>query len=151
MQPENTTTENNDLFGDLTFDHTAKQYISSIANWAIVIVVVAVISYAISLFQLFSAHHLTTTRSEGFDFGFKMTGSDKTSTIITILIGVLVNIFLFRFATQARTGLNGLNQTSLNSSFNSLKIYFMISAILCILIFLIVILAVATLSTSTSY
>ena len=152
MQPENITPDNSkdDLFGDLTFDHTAIQTIRSIANWAIVIVVVAVISYLISMGQMFSAPQLTTTRSEGFGMGFKMTGSDRTTTIITIAIGLLVNIFLFRFAMQARTGLNGLNQQSLNSSFNSLKIYFMITAILCILVFLIVILAVTTLSTYTS-
>jgi len=152
MQPENTTPDNtnNDLFGDLSFDLTAKQHIRSMASWAIVIVVVALISYVISLVQAFSAQGITATRSEGFEFGFKMTGTDKTTTIITILVGLLLNIFLFRFATQARTGLNGLNQSSLNSSFNSLKVYFMITAILCILLFLIVILALTTVSTYTN-
>ena len=111
---------------------------------------VALLSYVLSLVQVFSAPQITTPKSEGFDFGFKVTGSDKTSTIITILVGLLLNLFLFRFAMQARAGLNGLNQASLNSSFNSLKIYFMITAILCILVFLIVILAVTTLSTYQS-
>ena len=152
MQTENTYTDNNnnDLFGDLTFDHTAKQYIRSIAGWAIVIVVVALLSYVLSLVQVFSAPQITTPKSEGFDFGFKVTGTDKTSTIVTIFIGLLLNIFLFRFASQAKAGLNGLNQTSLNNAFNSLKIYFIILSILCILFFLIIILALTTVSAYTS-
>jgi len=152
MQAENTYTDstNSDLFGDLSFDHTAKQYIRSIASWAMVIVVIALISYAISLFQAFSAREYITSKTEGFDFGIKAATGDKTGTIITIIIGLLVNIFLFRFASQAKAGLNGLNQTSLNNAFNSLKIYFIILSILCILFFLIIILALTTVSAYTS-
>jgi hypothetical protein len=147
MQPENTTRENSDLFGDLSFDHTAKQYIRSIASWAIVIVVVAIISYAISLVRVLTTPELITPKTEGFDFGFKMQSESVGSTVFLILVGLLINYFLFRFATLARTGLNGLNQASLNKSFNSLKAYFIIQTILCILVFLIVILALATAST----
>lgn len=138
MQPENTSNNSNDLFGDLTFDHTAREYIRSLAKWAMVIVVVAVIGYAISLVEAFTAPEIAPVRSEGFDFGLKMTSADKTGTIITIIIGLLLNLFLFRFATQARTGLNGFNQSALNNSFNSLKIYFMITVILCILVVVVV-------------
>jgi hypothetical protein len=137
MQQENNSS-NNDLFGDLTFDHTARQYIRSIAGWAMVIVVVALISYAIALIQSFTTPEVAAVRSEGFDFGLKTTRADKTWTIIPILFGLLLNFFLFRFATQAKTGVNGLNQAALNKSFNSLKIYFMITVILSILAFVFV-------------
>jgi hypothetical protein len=147
MQPENTTRENSDLFGDLSFDHTAKQYLRSIASWAIVIVVVAIISYAISLVRVLTAPELITPKTEGFDFGFKMQSESVGSTVFLILVGLLINYFLLRFATLARTGLNGLNQAALNKSFNNLKVYFIIQTILCILVFLIVILALATAST----
>jgi hypothetical protein len=143
MEPEN----KNDIFGDLNFDATAIQHIRSITSWALVIVVVALISYGLSLIQVFTAPEVSTVRSEGFDFDFKINGSGKGGTIITILIGLLVNFFLYRFATQARTGLNGLNQSELNKSFGSLKVYFMITSILCMLVFLLFILAIATLST----
>lgn len=148
MQPENITPDNNsDLFGDLSFDHTAKQYIRSIASWAIVIVVVAVISYALSLIRVLTAPEIVTPKAEGFDFNFAMKSEGVGGTVFVILVGLLINYFLYRFATLAKTGLNGLDQTSLNKSFNNLKVYFIILSIVCLLIFLVVILALTTVST----
>jgi len=149
MQPENTSpnSNNNDLFGDLSFDHTAKQYIRSIAGWAIVIVVVAVVSYALSLIKILTAPEIVTPKTEGFDFNFTVKSESVGGTIFVILLGLLINFFLYRFAMLARTGLNGLNQASLNKSFNNLKIYFIIISILCILFFLIIILGLTAVST----
>jgi hypothetical protein len=147
MQPENTSPNNSDLFGDLSFDHTAKQYIRSIASWAIVIVVVAIISYGLSLVKVFIAPPAVAPKAEGFDFNFSVKSESVGWTVFLILVGLLINYFLFRFATLSRAGLNGLNQSSLNKSFNNLKVYFIIQAIACIVFFLIVILALTTVST----
>lgn len=132
MQPEN----KNDLFDNLSFDFTAKQYIRTMASWATVIVVVALISYVITLISIFTTPKIQEVRSEGFDLGMKMTNSGNyTFTILSIIVGLVLNLFLLRFARQARAGLDGLNQSRLNSSFNSLKNYFMIGSILCLLAF----------------
>lgn len=137
MQEENQT----HLFSDLEFDHTAKQHIRTIASWAMIVVVVAVIGYILALVDLFSGKEAPVQQSEGFGFGVSLSGSDTTSSIVMILVGLLINFFLYRFANQARNGLDGLNQIQLNSSFNSLKTYFMIMSIILIIVFLLVLLA----------
>jgi hypothetical protein len=139
MQPEN----NSDLFNDLSFDLTAKQHIRSIASWAIVIGVVGLIALLITLIQTFTAPAPVSSNSEGFDFNnaLRMGNSSGVWEVIGGLIRLVLIFFLFRFASQARTGLNGLDQSSLNGSFNSLKLYFMMGAIICLLFFLFFVLA----------
>ena len=149
MQPENTTPANSsELFGDLSFDHTAKQYLRSIISWARVIVVVAIISYAISLIKVLTTPEVVTPKSEGFDLNFTVGKSESIGSVVfTILVGLLINYFLYRFAALAKTGLNGLNQDSLNRSFNNLKVYFIICTICCILLFLVFILGLTAVAT----
>jgi hypothetical protein len=131
----------NDLFSELRIDFTAQQYLRAMARWALVIVVVAFISYVLSVIQLITAPEITTTRSEGFDFGMNMTegGGEKIWSIAYIVVMAILQIFLYLFATQVRTGLNGLNQASLNKGLRNLKSYFMMASILCIVIFLFII------------
>ena len=148
MESEN----KNDLFSELTIDFTAQQYLRSMAKWAMIIVVVAFSGYVVSIIQLFTAPEVSTVKSEGFDLGIKMTGggvADKIWTIIYIAVMAILQIFLYLFATQVRTGLNGLNQASLNKGLRSLKSYFMMASILCILIFLVVIGFIVLLATTT--
>ncbi len=129
------------LFGELSFDATAKQHIRSMASWAMTVVTVAVIGYIISLVDLFMYREVAvSTRSEGFDFSFGLTGSNMITSIIAVLVGLLINYFLFRFASQAKSGLDGLNQAQLNSSFNNLKTYFMIISVFLIIVFVLVLL-----------
>lgn len=147
MQPENTTPNDNDLFGDLSFDHTAKQYLRSIASWAKVIVIVAVIGYALSLIMVLTAPAVLAPKAEGFDFYITQRSQSLGWQIFVILIGLLINYFLFRFASLAKTGVNGLNQEALNKSFNNLKVYFIIFTIISILIFLVIILGLTAVTT----
>ena len=131
MQEENQP----DLFTDISIDHTAKQHILSIASWAMIMVVVAVIGYVLSIFQLFAAPKQLAVRSEGFDMTTAFTGDSISFTFGGIIIGLLINFFLYRFASMARNGVNNLNQDALNKSFNSLKIYFVIMSAILILVF----------------
>ncbi len=131
------------LFNDLEFDQTAKQHILSIASWAMTVVIVAVIGYVITLVGEFSTSAEPVTRPEGFGgFGLALTGGNTGITVFIILIGLLINFFLYRFASQAKNGINGLSQEQLTRSFNSLKTYFMILSVVGIILFLIVLLAV---------
>jgi Na+/H+-translocating membrane pyrophosphatase len=141
MQDENQV----HLFNDLDFDSTAKQHIGSIASWAMVIVVTAVIGYVLNILQLFSKPKIVT-RSEGFEFGASISGTDTFSTVIGIIVGLLINYFLYRFASLARRGVNSLDQSALSKSFNSLKSYFIITTVILIIVFVIVVLAVLVIS-----
>ena len=139
MQYENNSP---DLFNnEMEFDPMAKQYIRSMAGWAMIIVVVAVIGYVLNILELFGRHS-RYAGAEGFDMGFsRNTGSSDTfSTVFFVIIGLLINFFLFRFATQARAAVDGLDQSKLNSSFNNLKAYFMACSIVLIIVFVYVLL-----------
>jgi hypothetical protein len=137
MQEENQS----NLFKDIEIDHAVKERIRSMATWAMVVVAVAVIGYAITLLQLFGGKEKKVMRTEGFDFSMSFGTSGFAGGIITVLIGLLINYFLFRFASQARNGLDGLSQRQLNSSFNNLKVYFMATSIIMIIVFVIVLLS----------
>jgi hypothetical protein len=137
MQPENES----QLFNDIEFDLPARNHIRSMAGWAMIIVASSVIGYVISLIQVFRMSGQTVARTEGFNFPMTMGSSGIGSTIISVAVGLLINYFLYRFASQARTGVDGLNQQHLNQSFNNLKTYFMATSIIIIIVFIIALLA----------
>jgi hypothetical protein len=131
---------NADLFHDIEIDGTARQHLASIASWAMVVVVVAVIGYLLSFIQLFTAPKYSK-RSEGFELPLAVSGNDTFSVIFTIMVGLLINYFLYRFATLAKKSLSGLQQGELGRSFASLKTYFIITCVILIIVFVIVFLA----------
>lgn len=133
------------LFNDLEFDNIARTHIRSIAQWAMVIAILAVVGYVISLIQAFTAPELPTIQqSEGFgNFFMGMERNSIPFTILSVAIGLLLNFFLYRFASQAKKAIDTRNGTELGQSFNSLKAYFMIYSILIIIVFVIILLAVA--------
>ena len=55
------------------------------------------------------------------------------SVIFGIVIGLLINYFLYKFANLTRKGVNGMSQTDLNAGFYNLKIYFVIISVLVII------------------
>jgi uncharacterized membrane protein len=146
MQPENESR----LFTDLELDPAARSHIRSMARWAMITVACSVVSYVISLISAFNASHRTVARTEGFDYlPMKMAGSSTIGTaIISVAVGLLINYFLFRFASQARAGVEGLSQQQLNRSFNNLKSYFMATSIIIIIVFIVALLAIMLLGVS---
>lgn len=135
MQQENQT----HLFNEITFDQTAKQHLRSITSWSMVIVTVSVIGYIVSIIQVFFTSKPALPKDEGFGDYVSLSSSDTASAIISIALGLTINFFLFRFATQAKAGMDGLDQNRLSKSFGSLKSYFIIMAVLFIIIFVAVI------------
>ena len=144
--------QQSDLFGGLGFDPMAKQYIRSMAGWAMVIVTVSVIGYLLNIAELFRDPKPDPNRPEGFDTGImeKMGASDVFMTIFLIAIGLLINFFLYRFARQARTGIDGLSQPALNSSFSNLKAYFMATSIILLIVFVLFLLFAIVVGTRTA-
>lgn len=131
---------NQDLFNDLTFDQTARQYIRSAATWAMTIVVVAVIGYVIVFINLFTQDEMAIRATEGFDLKQMLRSDTITSAIISTGLGLLINFFLYRFASQSKSALDGLNQRQLVSGFNNLKVYFVILSVIMIILFVCILL-----------
>lgn len=136
------------LFNEMSIDAMGKQYIRSLASWAMVIVVVAVIGYIINILELFKAKPVSYSRMEGFGgFAQGLSGSNAFSVFFGIVIGGLINFFLFRFASLAKAGIDGHDQQKLTSSFNNLKAYFMACSIMLIIIFVFCLLAFSVIFT----
>lgn len=126
--------QHSELFPDMDIDHIAKQHIRSAASWAMIIVVTTVLGYVVSLLVTFLSKKPAVQQSEGFDITRVSAGGEAVTEIISILIGLFINFFLFRFATQARAAVSDFSQQQMGGAFRSLKIYFMITTILAILV-----------------
>ena len=142
MQTENPTS---DLFTDeFHLDEAGKMQIRSLASWAMVIVVTSVIGYVIDIFSLFTAKE-EVPEVEGFSNNFLSGDSSVGGTIFVVIIGLLMNFFLYRFASQSKLAVNTSDGDKLSSSIRNLKIYFVITSILLILVLLLLLLGMTTL------
>lgn len=140
---ENSPNINDDIF-EVSFDHSAKESLKAAASWAKIISILGFVSYGITLLAAVLGKVQTLK-------GFSDSPSDVTSTIysvVTVVIGVAITIFLFKFAQKTAQGVNHLHQRSLEEGFSALRYYFKIQGILLIiaisLIVLVAIFAVAT-------
>jgi hypothetical protein len=120
----------NSLF-DLSIDETAKDHLRRICSWTMIIVITAVIGYVIAIIRTLMPK-TRVVQSEGFGVSVS-TGQNLVSVIFVIIIGLLVNYFLYQFASLTRKGVNGMSQTDLNAGFYNLKIYFVIISVLVII------------------
>jgi len=66
------------------------------------------------------------------------------SVIFGIIIGLLINYYLYQFANLTKKGVNGMSQTDLNAGFYNLKIYFVIISVLVIIVLAFVLLFLLT-------
>jgi hypothetical protein len=90
-----------------------------------------VIGYVIAIIRTLMPK-TRVVQSEGFGVSVS-TGQNLVSVIFVIIIGLLVNYFLYQFASLTRKGVNGMSQTDLNAGFYNLKIYFVIISVLVII------------------
>jgi hypothetical protein len=133
------TNQESSLF-DFSIDETAKDHLRRISNWAMVTVVCAVIGYVVEIIKALQPASRIVQR-EGFGMDI-VGGSNLLGTILEIIIGLVVNYFLFQFANLTRKGVNGLSQGELNAGFYNLKIYFIIIGVFVIIVLMIVLLLV---------
>lgn len=146
MQPDS-----NLFSGGLKFDTATRNTVKQIASWAMIIVVVTVIGYVFSLIAVFTQPEVTFARvdNEGFSRSILATGgASKSSAIFSVLIGLAVNYFLFRFATYANASVKSGSTIELSSGFRHLKIYFAILTVVLLIALVIVVFAVIAASLS---
>ncbi|MFM9911380.1 MAG: DUF5362 family protein [Chitinophagaceae bacterium] len=135
-----------DIF-EVAIDGTSKNLIRDIALWAKIVAITAFISYGISLLA-------AVVGKNDVAGGELPMGLSRVSQIIGALlvaiIGVSINIYLYKFSVETKNALDGVNQEQLESGFNSLRIYFKILGIIFIIFIVLFFLAflVAILSKS---
>jgi hypothetical protein len=146
------TNQPNNLF-DLKIDETSKDHLRTIASWAIIVVVSAVIGYGISIIRYFTLkNRLTEYQYQYGDMNVSAkSGSGIAEMIISIAIGLLINYFLFQFASLSRRGVNNLNQTDLNRGFSNLKTYFAFIGVLIIIALVFGTIAIIWMSSHSGY
>ena|SRR6185295_10272301 len=137
----------NSLF-DLSIDETAKDHLRKICSWATIMVVTAVIGYVVAIVKALMPK-TQVVQSEGFGVSVSA-GQGIGSAIFGIIIGLLVNYFLYQFANLTKKGVNGMSQTDLNAGFYNLKIYFVIISVLVIILLAIFLLAILTIGANAA-
>lgn len=120
----------NSLF-DLSIDETAKDHLRKISSWTMIIVIVAVIGYVVAIIKALMPK-AQLVQSEGFGVSVSA-GQGVGSVIFGVIIGLLINYFLYQFSNLTKKGVNGMSQTDLNAGFYNLKIYFVIISVLVII------------------
>lgn len=131
----------NSLF-DLSIDETAKDHLRKICSWTMVVVITAVIGYVLAIIKALMPK-TQVIQSEGFGVSVNANGGQGIgSVILGIIVGLVINYFLYQFANLTRKGVNGISQTDLNSGFYNLRIYFVIISILVIIVLAIALLAI---------
>ena len=135
--------QSTDLFSaPIRIDDTARRNINSLAQWAMIVVTTAVIGYVVTIIQAAIGSPETETSSEGFSTYMRLgTNQGIGGALFGVIIGLLINFFLYRFSVQSRKSIAASDVDQLGGSFRNLKIYFIIITIFMIIISLFSIIA----------
>lgn len=129
-----------DNFFSIAFDASTRANLKQAAVWAKVISLSAFIGYAIALVVAIFGQQEFVTDTAGFQVGNLLRAGSLAGVLITIIIGGLINYFLYRFATATAKGMDAMDSTRTNQGFDSLRIYFKIYGIILIIVFAIALL-----------
>jgi membrane protein YqaA with SNARE-associated domain len=123
-----------DSFLKVTFDDNAREQLKTIALWAKICALCAFISYAVALIvAVFAKTKSVTFGGENLTLTSYARAGAIAGAIISAVIGCAINYFLYRFATDAKEGLTGIDQIKLNDGLRNLKTYFKILGIILLI------------------
>lgn len=127
-----------DNFFNLSFDAAARAQLKRVALWAKICSICAFVGYALSLAItiLNQVNHTDyALEAEGFSIRASLgSGGSPGSTAVVIIIGGILNYFLYRFAVAATQGVGAMDTVKLNEGLSSLRTYFKIFGILMLII-----------------
>jgi hypothetical protein len=131
QQPQDNALDN---FFNLSFDAAAREQLKKIALWAKIVALSAFIGYAISIVIAIFGHKDFSMEAEGFSVGaYIRTDESIVGVLITVVIGVLINYFLYRFSISVRNGVDTMDTFKLNEGLSDLRTYFKIYGILLLI------------------
>lgn len=125
------------IFDEMEFDAMARNSIETMAQWALVIAVIGIATSVIGLAQLFLApYNLMESSQNGLSgvMGSSIIAS-KFFGVIFIGIGLLMNLFLYLFASNAKRSSQAGDGRGIGRSFIHLKSYFMVISIILVIVF----------------
>jgi len=119
MEEQNTT---EGLF-NLSLDQEAKSLLKTTTVWAKIVAIIAFVEAGLNLVSSFI----------GSSNAIQVAGAFFAS-LIGVLVTVLLNIFLYRFAQKTNDALASSNQQSFIDGINNLRNYFKVLGILLIIV-----------------
>ena len=125
-----------DNFFNISFDEATRAQVRKAAQWARICTLCAFIGYGITLIVTFFGRQTTsfTETEEGIRISSYTRAGSIIGSIISIGIGVLINYFLYRFATATAKGMDAMDSIKANEGFDNLRIYFKILGIILIIV-----------------
>jgi hypothetical protein len=124
-----------DNFFNLSFDTEARSFLRQMTLWARICAVCAFIGYGLSLvLAIFGHRRIIDSETDGFNMGMYVRTGSVLGVLITIVIGGILNYFLYRFSVDTARGLESMNSGKLNEGLGGLRTYFKILGILTIII-----------------
>lgn len=135
---ENNNLYESDIF-ELKLEPEVKDQLLGMATWARIIAVAAFFSMALSFIVMLTRGGKSVSGS-GTMASIGKAG-ELAGVIISTIIGVILNLFLYRFATQAKRALETTDQTLLEGGLNNLTGYFKMMGILLLIVLVFVVLA----------
>lgn len=148
MEEQQITPETNPLenFFNIAFDAGMRTQLRQAAVWAKICALCAFIGYAITLIvTIFGQEAAVSDSAEGSTVGNMVQAGRIGTVLISIIIGGIINYFLYRFAVATIKGMNSMDSTRTNEGFNNLRLYFKIFGILLIIVLCICALALLVL------
>lgn len=128
---ENNNLYESDIF-ELKLEPEVKDQLLGMATWARIIAVAAFFSMALSFIVTLTGGGKSVSGS-GTMASIGKAG-ELAGVIISTIIGVILNLFLYRFATQAKRALETTDQTLLEGGLNNLTGYFKMMGILLLIV-----------------
>ena len=122
-----------DNFFNIAFDPATRAQIRQAAVWAKICTLCAFIGYVVALVVVFFGQDYSVQTEEGARVGNFMRVGTILGALLTTALGVIINYFLYRFATSTARGMDSLDNVKTNEGFNNLRIYFKIYGILLII------------------
>jgi hypothetical protein len=135
MENQQTPPASNQLenFFNISFDAATRAHIKQAAVWAKITSLCAFIGYGISLVVAIFGRQDYSENTESLRVGTYYRAGNIFGVLIVIVIGGIINYFLYRFAAAAAAGVDAMDNIRTNEGFNSLRIYFKICGILLII------------------
>jgi hypothetical protein len=142
LQPE--AVNELDNFFNLSFDTVSREQLRQIALWSKISSICAFAGYLFSLAAAIFGNRVAGLSEEYAEVAGSLRAGNILRTLALVLVGGIINYFLYRFAVAVGQGVQRMDALRVNTGFNSLRLYFKISGILliiflsCILLFVLI-------------
>jgi hypothetical protein len=133
---ENVNTDKS-LF-DISFDENVKQNLKGAAVWAGIAAIVSLVQSILGLVNYFVQKGKLSRYSGDYESIRVRQATEAgglVSVAITLIIGIILFVFLFKFSNKAKAGVAASDEFLINEGLGSLSTYFKFIGVLLIIVF----------------